>query len=193
MLGENTIVRFNGKNYLALEFQFRMFVKGKELWSHIDGKSEAPAGGTDLAQWDNKDARIVSWLLGSIEPHMVNNLRCFTIAKEMWEYLRPIYNQDNNARRFQLELEIANYSQGNLSIDQFYGGFLNLWSEYSSIVHAKIPQAALSALQDVHAESQRDQFLMKLRSEFETTRAGLLNHDPVSSLDVCLGELLREE
>ena len=92
-----------------------------------------------------------------------------------------------------MELEIANYSQGNLSIDQFYGGFLNLWSEYSSIVHAKIPQAALSALQDVHAESQRDQFLMKLRSEFETTRAGLLNHDPVSSLDVCLGELLREE
>ena len=98
--GENTIVRFNGKNYLAWEFQFRMFVKGKELWSHIDGKSEAPAGGTDLAQWDNKDARIVSWLLGSIGPHMVNNLCCFMTAKEMWEYLRRIYNQDNNARRF---------------------------------------------------------------------------------------------
>ena len=77
-----------------------MFVKGKKLWSHIDGKSEAPASGTDLAQWDSKDARIVSWLLGSIEPHMVNNLRCFTTTKEMWEYLRCIYNQGNNARKF---------------------------------------------------------------------------------------------
>ena len=78
-------------------------------------------------------------------------------------------------------------------LELFYGGFLNLWSEYLSIVHAKVPQAALSALQDVHAESQRDQYLMKLRSEFETTRAGLLSRDPVPSLDVCLSELLREE
>ena len=140
-----------------------MFVKGKKLWSHIDGKSEAPASGTDLAQWDSKDARIVSWLLGSIEPHMVNNLRCFTTTKEMWEYLRCIYNQGNNARKFQLELDIANYSQGNLSIEQFYGGFFNFRSKYSSIVHAKVPQAALSALQDVHAESQRDQVLVKIR------------------------------
>jgi hypothetical protein len=34
---------------------------------------------------------------------------------------------------------------------------------------------------------------MKLRPEFEITRVRLLNRDPVPSLDVCLGELLREE
>jgi hypothetical protein len=31
MSGENSIVHFNGKNYANWEFQFRMFVKGKEL------------------------------------------------------------------------------------------------------------------------------------------------------------------
>ncbi|KAL5777429.1 hypothetical protein ACOSP7_010355 [Xanthoceras sorbifolium] len=147
---KNAIVRFNGKNYLALEFQFKMYVKGKELWNYIDGTSQAPASGTELAQWESKDARVVSWLLGSIEPHMVNNLRSFTTAKQMWEYLKRIYNQDNNARRFQLELEIANYNQGNLSIEQFYGGFLSLWNEYSGIVHAEVPKAALGALLAVH-------------------------------------------
>ncbi|KAK0577730.1 hypothetical protein LWI29_037641 [Acer saccharum] len=34
---------------------------------------------------------------------------------------------------------------------------------------------------------------MKLRPEFESARAGLINRTPVPSLDVCLGELLREE
>ena len=29
--------RFTGKNYSAWEFQFKLFVKGKELWGHIDG------------------------------------------------------------------------------------------------------------------------------------------------------------
>lgn len=34
---------------------------------------------------------------------------------------------------------------------------------------------------------------MKLRPEFDVARAGLLNKDSIPSLDVCLGELLREE
>ncbi|KAL5743844.1 hypothetical protein ACOSQ2_026960 [Xanthoceras sorbifolium] len=57
---------------------------------------------------------------------MVNNLRSFGTAKEMLDYLKCIYHQDNTARRFQLELEMSNFSQGNLSIEQYYSGFLNL-------------------------------------------------------------------
>lgn len=34
---------------------------------------------------------------------------------------------------------------------------------------------------------------MKLRSEFEITRSNLMNRDSSPSLDVCFGELLREE
>jgi hypothetical protein len=124
---------------------------------------------------------------------MVNNLRGFTIAKAMWNYLRRIYYQDNSARKFQLKLDIGNYCQGNLSIEQFYSGFINLWNDYTGLVHSQVPQAALAALQVVHSESQRDQFLMKLRPEFENARAGLINRTPVPSLEVCLGELLREE
>ncbi|XP_052303573.1 uncharacterized protein LOC112326270 isoform X2 [Populus trichocarpa] len=45
----------------------------------------------------------------------------------------------------------------------------------------------------VHEQSKRDQFLMKLRFEFEITRSNLMNRDPFPSLDVCFGELLREE
>ena len=43
------------------------------------------------------------------------------------------------------------------------------------------------------ATSQRDQFLMKLRPEYEPVHASLVNRDPVPSLDACFGELLREE
>jgi len=60
---------------------------------------------------------------------------------------------------------IANYKQGNLSIEQFYAEFLNLWSEYTGIIYSKIPKESLEALYLVHAESQRDQFLMKLQPE----------------------------
>ncbi|KAJ0077163.1 hypothetical protein Patl1_35639 [Pistacia atlantica] len=103
-----------------------MFVKGKELWCHLDGFSMAPTDPHELSLWEGRDAKIASWLLSSVKPHMVNNLRGFTTVKAMWDYLRWIYYQDNSARKFQLELDIGNYRQGNLSIKQFYSCFLNL-------------------------------------------------------------------
>ena len=61
------------------------------------------------------------------------------------------------------------------------------------MVYATVPAASLAAVQAVHEQSQRDQFLMKLRPEFEGTRSSLMNRDSSPSLDVCFGELLREE
>ena len=57
----------------------------------------------------------------------------------------------------------------------------------------RFPTVDLAALQVVHVESQRDQFLMKFRPEFEHVRAILLNCDMIPSLDICLGDLLRDE
>jgi hypothetical protein len=186
-------VRFTGKNYATWEFQFKLFVMGKELWGHIDGSDPAPTETKDLAKWNVKDARVMSWILGSVDPLIVLNLRPYKSAKTMWEYLLKVYHQDNTARRFQLEYEIANYTQGNLSIQEYFSGFQNLWGEFSDMVYAKVPAASLSDVQAVHEQSKRDQFLMKLRHEFEITRSNLMNRDPSPSLDVCFGELLREE
>lgn len=48
----------------------------------------------------------------------------------------------------------------------------------------------MAALQEI---DKWDQFLMKLRTEFEVAQASLLNHDPIPFLDVCFSELLREK
>nr|KYP60095.1 Retrovirus-related Pol polyprotein from transposon TNT 1-94 [Cajanus cajan] len=170
-----------------------MFVKGKGMWGHIDGSSTVPTDNAALTAWETKDAQVISWILGSIEPQLVNNLRSFSTAKAMWDYLKQLYNQDNAAKRFQLELDIANYKQGDMSIQDYYSGFLNLWAEHSAILHSKVPTESLPAIQAVYEVSKRDQFLMKLRPEYEAARAALLNRHPVPSLEVCVGELLREE
>ncbi|XP_006365545.1 uncharacterized protein [Solanum tuberosum] len=135
----------------------------------------------------------MTWILGSIDPLIVLNLRPYKTSKAMWDYLQKVYNQDNSARRFQLEYEIANYSQGGLSVQDYFSGFQNLWAEFTDIVYAKIPTESLSVIQAVHEQSKRDQFLMKLRSDFESVRSNLMNRDPSPSLDVCFRELLREE
>ncbi|XP_058742633.1 uncharacterized protein LOC131615160 [Vicia villosa] len=152
---DNFCVRFTGKNYSAWEFQFKMYVKGKG-WSHLDNVSKAPTDKTALDAWETQDAQIITWILNSIDPQMINNLCSFSTAQEIWNYLKRIYNQDNSAKRFQLELDITNYKQGDLSIQQYYSGFLNLWTEHSAIIHANVPKTSLAAVQEVYNTSRRD-------------------------------------
>ena len=59
---------------------------------------------------------VMTWILGLVDTLIVLNLRPYTTAKSMREYLKKVYYQDNTVRRSQLEYEIASYTQGDLSI-----------------------------------------------------------------------------
>ncbi|KAA8538673.1 hypothetical protein F0562_028281 [Nyssa sinensis] len=146
-------VKFTGTNYSTWAFQFELFLKGKALWGHIDGTDVANTSTSDTSQdvgsspsWAVLDARIMSWLLGSVEPHIVTNLRPHSSAQSMWAYLKTVYHQDNDARRFQLEHAIAMFQHGSLSIQDYYSAFLTLWNEYADLVIADVPVAALSTI-----------------------------------------------
>ena len=102
-------VRLNGKNYSTWTFQFQIFVKDKELWGHVDRIDSASNKTTHKeahAKWEVKDAQFMTWIIGSVEPNIILNLRPFTTTVKMWDYLKKIYNQNNTTRRFQLEHEI---------------------------------------------------------------------------------------
>jgi len=88
---------------------------------------------------------------------------------------------------------MANFTQESLSIEEYFSGFQNLWVNYSNIVYVNVSIAALFVVQTVHDISKRDQFLMKLHSDFETALSNLMNHHHIPSLDVCLSELFRYE
>jgi hypothetical protein len=135
----------------------------------------------------------MSWILGSMEHSMLLNLKPYKSSREMWDYLKKVYNQSNTARRFQLELELGQLSQGSMSIQEFYSSFVNLWAEYTDIVDASVPLEGLIVIQSVHKTNKRDQFLIKSREEFEAIRSNMMNREPVPFLDICVGELLREE
>lgn len=39
------------------------------------------------AKWNTKDAKIKTWILGSVEPHFILNLKLHKTAQGMWRYL----------------------------------------------------------------------------------------------------------
>ena len=165
---EINLVRFTRKNYTTWAFQFQLYLEAKELWGHVYGSDPKPTDDEKkIATWNTKDAKIKMWILGSVEPHLILNLKPQKTSKGVWDYLKKVYHQDNSARQFHLECEIGSYTQGNLSIQDYCSGFQNLWAEYDGIKHANVTDADLLEIQELKASSQRGQFLMKLQPEYE--------------------------
>lgn len=44
----------------------------------------------------------------------------------MWNYPKAIYHHDNDARKYQLDLEIHEYAQSQKNIQDYYSGFMSL-------------------------------------------------------------------
>ena len=65
--------------------------------------------------------------------------------------------------------------------------------EFTDIACAFVTGDNLTGLQKFHKINQRDQFLMKLRPEFDTIRSNLMSRQPTPSLETSLNEVLREE
>lgn len=105
------MVRFNGKNNSAWAFHFKFIVKGKDMWGYVNGTlspSNKDKEKDQYAKWEIEDAQVQSRILGSVEPHIILNLRTYQIATNMWTYLKKHYSQNHIARRFQLEFELSN-------------------------------------------------------------------------------------
>ena len=67
------------------------------MWGHVDGSDTKPTDDQKaVAKWETKDARIMSWILGSVDPQLILNLRPFKTAKDV-ELLEKIYQQGNSA------------------------------------------------------------------------------------------------
>ncbi|RWR80118.1 Retrovirus-related Pol polyprotein from transposon TNT 1-94 [Cinnamomum micranthum f. kanehirae] len=101
--------------------------------------------------------------------------------------------KDNSAQRFHLEHELSQFTQGTLSIQEYYSQFICLWTDYTEIIYSSLPDASIAVVQTIHSTSQRDQFLIKLRPDFEQICSNLMSRVPSPSIDSCFRELPREE
>ena len=191
-------VKFNGQNYMSWSFHLKNFVEGQGLFGYLDGSITKPqiTSATDsksLATWSKENAKVITWILNSIDPSLAVALQAYTTATDMWAHLKKVYHQTNKARKFHLDSEIAKYAQGDKTVHEYFNGFLTLWTERDSMLIQTVSSGFLSEALKLQEETHISQFLMNLRPEFESVQSALLNRENYANLDTCFQEVLREE
>ena len=123
---------------------------------HVDGTDPKPLEDVKVvSKWETKDAQIMTWLLGSVDPQYILNLRPYKTVKGMWDYLLQVYQQDNSARRFHLEHELSQFNQWTMSIQEYYFHFIRLWTYYTEIIYSSLHDASITVVQSIHFTSQQ--------------------------------------
>ncbi|CAN0845964.1 Retrovirus-related Pol polyprotein from transposon RE1 [Linum grandiflorum] len=193
---DSVAICFNGSNYSIWAYAFKVFVQGKSLLGYLDGTKKEPAetatNSADIETWRTNNARVLSWLIGSVETPIALTFRSFDTAAQIWSHLQTVYTQVNSSRLFDFEYELANLTQGEQTINQYYMVATRLWTELDLLKASKLTATDEAAVLKERRKSRTLQFLMKLRPEFESVRARLLSSDDLD-IDKVLGELSRVE
>lgn len=115
-------VKFNGTNYMSWAFHPKNFIEGQGMLGYLDGTTTKPVAdstGTTIVDdktivtWNQRNAKVVTWILNSVDPSFTIALQAFTKASNMWAHLKKIYHQQNKAHRFHLDMELAKCCQNN--------------------------------------------------------------------------------
>ncbi|CAN1300326.1 hypothetical protein LINPERPRIM_LOCUS24550, partial [Linum perenne] len=152
-----------------------------------------------LEAWETNDAKVFSWLIGSMETSIAMTLRNFDTAAEAWDHLRRSYSQVNASRIFEVEYALARLDQGDMDVRSFLLAAQTLWTEQDFLASSLLPSTVSIEIRQERERSRQEkhrnrvlQFLMKLRPEFETIRAHLIGTNN-TDMDSVMGELVRAE
>ncbi|CAN0870467.1 Retrovirus-related Pol polyprotein from transposon TNT 1-94 [Linum grandiflorum] len=188
-------IRFNGKNYALWEYSFRTFIEGKGLLSYLDGSCPKPTASGSMSStsaWSMNNARVLSYIIGSVEPAIALTLRSFPSAASVWKHLGKTYTHVNTSRYFDLEYALANLTQGELSINDYYLAATHLWTELDLISTVLVSGEINSDILKERQRSRSLQFLMRLRPDYEQVRSRIIASGDMD-MDNILGELIRAE
>ena len=124
-------VLLNEFNYLPWSRAITIALGGRSKLGFINGTIKSPeVGSLEYEAWLSKDQLVMSWLLNSMERNLAEIFSYFESSLDLWNAIRDMYgNQNNFARIFQINRDIANINQDGKSFVNLLGNLKRLWSE----------------------------------------------------------------
>lgn len=135
-IGGRGLELLNQSNYKVWRRCMESYLVGEDLWDVVNGNNtDAPENTPENAEatkkWRQVNAKAEFVLKTSISPALFDHIIGCKSAREIWETLNRLFNKKDEARLQILENELANTTQGNLSISEYFLKIKKLCSEIS--------------------------------------------------------------
>ena len=137
---------------------------------------------------------VLSWLINSMHFDVSSDIMYCETAREMWLELQRVFSQGNGPKIYNLQQEISQITQSQLSVTEYYSKFKKLWDQL--LHYEPLPACtcgAMKILSIAHEKSYVMRFLMGLNENFETVRSHILMLEPFPSMSKVYALILQEE
>ncbi|XP_070665200.1 uncharacterized protein [Malus domestica] len=137
-------ILLNEFNYLPWSQAVSLALEGKGKLGFVNGSVEAPdISSSTYGAWPYNDQLVISLLLNTMEKH-VEIFSYYNSSCELWKALQDMYgNQNNYARVFQLNKDIASAQQEGKTFVQHLGRLKAMWNELDVYLPHTIDPAIL--------------------------------------------------
>lgn len=144
--------------------------------------------------WLDEDARAFAILVASMEIHLTGEVVTLTSAHLMWTHLRDRYAPTSDALYLAMVRQEQSLQQGDSTVDEFYTQLSSIWRQLDSLGPTICHTCQCCQRQRSHMDLRRIyDFLTRLRSEYESTRAQLLARHPRVTIMEALTEIRSED
>ena len=137
---------------------------------------------------------VLSWLINSMHFDVSSGIMYCETAREMWLELQRVFSQGNGPKIYNLQQEISQITQSQLSVTEYYSKFKKLWDQL--LHYEPLPACtcgAMKILSIAHEKSYVMRFLMGLNENFETVRSHILMLEPFPLMSKVYALILQEE
>ncbi|KAL2253435.1 UNVERIFIED_CONTAM: Retrovirus-related Pol polyprotein from transposon RE1 [Sesamum indicum] len=189
-----------GSNYFAWSRAIRRALTAKMKLDFVDGTAVRPPGNTDdFKKWNRIDSMVTTWILNCMSKELAESFMYVSSSRELWLELEARFGESNSPMIYQLQREISQVTQGNMSITEYYTKIKRLWDELTCL--APTPKCVCTgctcginkAMAEMTTSNQLIQFLVGLNTVYDQARNQILLLEPLPSVTKAYSMLIRME
>ena len=192
-----------GENYPTWARSMERALRIKNKFWLIDGSASLTSAMEKVPllvqSWSRCNEIVVSWIVNCVSPRIATSMVYRKTAKEVWKKLQNMFSQGNGPRVYQLQKDLASFSQGELSVTEYFTNLSILWDELQN--YEPFPTCSCEKcvchinekISNIHHREVVMQFLMGLNDSFSHVCGQILLMDPIPSVEKVFSLLIQDE
>ncbi|XP_074293037.1 uncharacterized protein LOC141619931 [Silene latifolia] len=189
------------ENYLEWNRQMEIAICSKRKLGFLTGVVKRPSKDPlREAARGTCNCLLIGWIMHNVEQPIKRFVMYTKTAKEIWDYLQKQFSVSNGARKFMLNRELDELSQGDKFIYEYFTEFRILWQHLEIMsdwppVTQVTPEVNVWLDAQIKEQDERKlfQFLNCLNPPYSTMRSNVLIMSPLPTVEEAAAIFQHEE
>lgn len=188
-------------NYHSWSRSIVVALRSKNKIGFLDGTLLRPDESNPLTlAWDRCNTMVMAWITNSVEPDIAQSILWMDTASEIWTELRDRYHQGDIFRISDIQEQLFNLKQGDLTITQFFTNLKKLWQELDNFRPVPTCTCAIKCsctlLPTIKSYRETDyviRFLKGLNEQYAPVRSQIMLLNPLPPINKVFSMLIQQE